>query len=82
MREGELARVKHRAEDAAEERILDVLLPRPSDFQQEADDSASGTRQKFRKMLPRASSTTRKSRSMCRRPRWVSRSWRLRVWRK
>jgi ATP-dependent HslUV protease ATP-binding subunit HslU len=51
MREGEMNRVKHRAEDAAEERILDVLLPRPSDFEQEAGDSASGTRQKFRKML-------------------------------
>ena len=51
MREGELERVRHRAEDAAEERILDALLPRPNDFQSEADDSASGTRQKFRKML-------------------------------
>ena len=51
MRETELERVKHRAEDAAEERILDVLLPRPSDFQKEAEDSASNTRQKFRKML-------------------------------
>ncbi len=51
MRETELERVRHRAEDAAEERILDVLLPRPSDFQSEAEDSASNTRQKFRKML-------------------------------
>ncbi len=51
MRETEVERVKHRAEDAAEERILDVLLPRPSDFQAEAEDSASNTRQKFRKML-------------------------------
>jgi len=51
MRESEMERVKHRAEDAAEERVLDILLPRPSDFQQEADDSASNTRQKFRKML-------------------------------
>jgi ATP-dependent HslUV protease ATP-binding subunit HslU len=51
MRETELERVKHRAEDAAEERILDVLLPRPTDFQGEADESASNTRQKFRKML-------------------------------
>ena len=51
MRETELHRVKHRAEDAAEERILDILLPRPSDFQQESSDSSSGTRQKFRKML-------------------------------
>ncbi len=51
MRETEVERVKHRAEDAAEERILDALLPRPSDFQAEAEDSASNTRQKFRKML-------------------------------
>ncbi len=51
MRESEMERVRHRAEDAAEERVLDVLLPRPNDFQQEADDSASSTRQKFRKML-------------------------------
>ena len=51
MREAEVARVRHRAEDAAEERILDALLPRPNDFQQEADDSAANTRQKFRKML-------------------------------
>src|SRR5210317_928793 len=32
MRESEMNRVRHRAEDAAEERILDVLLPRPKDF--------------------------------------------------
>ena len=51
MRETELERVKHRAEDAAEERLLDVLLPRPSDFQSEANESAGNTRQKFRKML-------------------------------
>ncbi|MDH5355558.1 MAG: ATP-dependent protease ATPase subunit HslU [Gammaproteobacteria bacterium] len=51
MREAEVARVRHRAEDAAEERILDALLPRPNDFQQEADDTSANTRQKFRKML-------------------------------
>jgi len=51
MRENEIERVKHRAEDAAEERVLDALLPRPKDFQQEAGDSSSNTRQKFRKML-------------------------------
>ncbi len=51
MRETELERVKHRAEDAAEERLLDVLLPRPSDFQSEANESTGNTRQKFRKML-------------------------------
>ncbi len=51
MREAEVARVSHRAEDAAEEKVLDALLPRPNDFEGEAGDSASGTRQKFRKML-------------------------------
>ncbi len=51
MREAEVARVRHRAEDAAEEKVLDTLLPRPNDFQEEAGDSAANTRQKFRKML-------------------------------
>ncbi len=51
-RETAMNRVKHRAEDAAEERILDVLLPRPKDFDQQASDtSGDNTRQKFRKML-------------------------------
>jgi len=51
MRESAMEKVKRRAEDAAEERILDILLPRPKDFSEEADDSANNTRQKFRKML-------------------------------
>jgi len=50
-REAEVARVRHRAEDAAEEKVLDVLLPRPKEFTDEADSSGDGTRQKFRKML-------------------------------
>jgi len=50
-REAEVARVRHRAEDAAEEKVLDVLLPRPNDFADEAGSSGDGTRQKFRKML-------------------------------
>lgn len=51
-RETEMVKVKRRAEDAAEERVLDILLPRPKDFTEDAaDDSQSNTRQKFRKML-------------------------------
>jgi ATP-dependent HslUV protease ATP-binding subunit HslU len=54
-REEEMAKVGHRAEDAAEERILDVLLPRARRFADDsapaADDDGAGTRQKFRKML-------------------------------
>ena len=51
MREAEVSRVRHRAEDAAEEKVLDALLPRPNDFETEADNSGDNTRQKFRKML-------------------------------
>ncbi len=53
-RERETEKVRHRAEDAAEERILDTLL-RPArtsaDTGTALDDAASSTRQKFRKML-------------------------------
>ncbi len=48
-REQEMTRVRHRAEDAAEERILDILLPPARGSA--ADDSATATRQKFRKKL-------------------------------
>ena len=51
MRESEISRVRHRAEDAAEEKVLDALLPRPKEFSGEADAGSDGTRQKFRKML-------------------------------
>jgi ATP-dependent HslUV protease ATP-binding subunit HslU len=51
-REAEVNRVRHLAEEAAEEKVLDALLPRPADFDQEAvDTTANNTRQKFRKML-------------------------------
>ena len=55
VREDEMAKVRHRAEDAAEDRILDVLLPKPRSvgFNAEPEEtgSSSETRQKFRKML-------------------------------
>ncbi|MDX9768002.1 MAG: ATP-dependent protease ATPase subunit HslU [Ectothiorhodospiraceae bacterium] len=54
MREQEMGKVRHRAEDAAEERILDVLLPRPRQAGFLADEPArddSDTRQKLRKKL-------------------------------
>ena len=55
-REKEMAKVGHRAEDAAEERILDALLPPPPrsvGFTTESEPASkdSDTRQKFRKML-------------------------------
>ncbi|MBN8746766.1 ATP-dependent protease ATPase subunit HslU [Xylophilus ampelinus] len=51
-RETESAKVRMRAEDAAEERILDVLLPAARDAEGRATgDSANATRQAFRKKL-------------------------------
>jgi ATP-dependent HslUV protease ATP-binding subunit HslU len=49
-REAEVSKVRHRAADAAEERILDALLPRAHAA---AGDGPQGqdTRQRFRKML-------------------------------
>ena len=55
-REQAMAKVRYRAEDAAEERVLDALLP-PSPHGIDKDDDSprprgeSDTRQKFRKML-------------------------------
>lgn len=49
-REKALDTVKHRAEEAAEERILDVLLP-PARGAENSADSDSATRQVFRKKL-------------------------------
>ena len=55
-REEEVTKVRHRAEDAAEERILDALLPPPASTPghttvSETDSPDNDTRQKFRKML-------------------------------
>src|SRR5687767_13546034 len=52
-RENETRKVRHRAEDLAEERILDALLPpaREIGFQTEQAERDTATRQKFRKRL-------------------------------
>ncbi|RZI43436.1 ATP-dependent protease ATPase subunit HslU [Herbaspirillum sp. HC18] len=59
-RESEMRKVRARAEDAAEDRVLDILLPPPRDFGFSAAASTSGdsdsqsgntTRQTFRKRL-------------------------------
>ncbi|MEM7208807.1 MAG: ATP-dependent protease ATPase subunit HslU [Pseudomonadota bacterium] len=53
-REAEKHKVRHRAEDAAEERVLDALLPPPRTTSWEenaAPAEPSSTRQKFRKKL-------------------------------
>jgi ATP-dependent HslUV protease ATP-binding subunit HslU len=57
-RESEMRKMKGRAEDAAEDRVLDILLPAPRDFGFSAtpntpteSDQSGGTRQTFRKRL-------------------------------
>ena len=54
-REQEMAKVRERALDAAEERVLDTLLPKPRMMGFSTDEPAAArdgdTRQKFRKML-------------------------------
>ncbi len=52
-RETEMEKVQAKAEEAVEERILDVLLPQARTFSEEQPDELeeSGTRQTFRKML-------------------------------
>jgi ATP-dependent HslUV protease ATP-binding subunit HslU len=53
-REIEMEKVRHRAMDAAEERVLDALLPRPRSMGFNAEPEQprdQDTRQKFRKML-------------------------------
>lgn len=50
-RESEVEKVRHRAEDAAEEKILDIFLRPAQGSSTPSTDDASSTRQKFRKML-------------------------------
>ncbi len=54
-REVEMEKVRHRAMDAAEDRVLDALLPRPRSLgfapEPESAPRDQDTRQKFRKML-------------------------------
>ncbi|MEZ5552829.1 MAG: ATP-dependent protease ATPase subunit HslU [Pseudomonadales bacterium] len=53
LRESQIAQVQHRADDLAEERILDALLrpPKKSGTQAETEPADSTTRQLFRKKL-------------------------------
>jgi len=55
IREDAMSKVRHRAEDAAEERVLDAVLPPPAQavgFTGDRESTAGAdTRQKFRKML-------------------------------
>jgi ATP-dependent HslUV protease ATP-binding subunit HslU len=51
QREQAMESVQRQAEDAAEEKILDILLPPARGYEEQSHDSMSETRQKFRKRL-------------------------------
>jgi len=51
IREKEIQKVQHLAEDRAEDRILDVLLPQARSDENEDNDNQSATRQMFRKRM-------------------------------
>jgi len=51
LREQEMQKVRSRAYEAAEERVLDALLPPPRSFGSEPVDKENSTRQLFRKKL-------------------------------
>ena len=82
-RELEMDKVRHRAEDAAEDRILDALLPPPANSlgQPERPERRRPGRN-FAKSCAKATWTTRKSRSSCRPRRSAWKSWRRPAWRK
>ena len=86
-REEEIAKVRDRAADAAEERLLDALLPHPKmmgfSTDQEASPRDPETRQKFRKMLREgAAERTRDRDRPARHSRRACRSWRRRAWKR
>jgi len=51
QREAEVKKMQSRAEDAAEDRILDILLPPARDLEGNSEPSEGPARQKFRKKL-------------------------------
>ena len=84
QREQEMQKVKHRAMDAAEDRILDALLPPARSFSEESSQPQdSSTRQVFRsRSCVKASWTTKRSILRSMKPVLVWKSWRLRAWRR
>ena len=75
-REHEIGKVSPRAEDSAEDRLLDALLPG-------SEAGADGdTRQQFRKLLREGELDEREVEIEVQAPGSVSRSWRLPGWRR
>jgi ATP-dependent HslUV protease ATP-binding subunit HslU len=85
-REQEMAKVRHRAEDAAEERVLDALLPRPRPigFAETGAPNRTSPRRgrSSANCCAKAAWATARSRSRSPPPRSAWRSWPRPVWRR
>jgi ATP-dependent HslUV protease ATP-binding subunit HslU len=85
-REQEMARVRDGAREAAVERVLDALLPKPRMLGFSTDEPAqprdAETRQKLRDMLARGEIDEREVEVEVRACRWAWRSWRPPGWRR
>ena len=81
-RDAEMKKVRTRAEDAAEERILDVLIPRPALQQAASLPLTTPPARSFAKSCAKAVWTTRRSRSTWPKAAPSSKSWAPRAWRK
>jgi len=83
-REEEMEKVRQPADDAAEERILDALLPRPQGIGFVGEDTGTredtDTRQKLRKRLREGAMDDREIEIEPR--RWAWKSWPRPAWRK
>lgn len=75
---------RYRAEELAEERILDVLIPPAKNNwgQTEQQQEPSAARQAFRKNCVKASLMTKKSRSILPQHRWALKLWLLQAWKR
>ena len=82
LREQEVERVRHRALDAAEERILDALLPPPRTFGEESKPQDTSTRQVFRKKLREGDLDDKEIEIDVREAAMGVELWRLLVWKK
>ena len=73
-----------RAEELAEERILDVLIPPAKNNwgQPEEHQEPSAARRHSARNCAKASWTTKRSKSIWPRRRWAWKSWRLRAWKR
>lgn len=75
---------RYRAEEMAEERILDALIPRPKTTGDRPNKPMKAPRRvrPSAKSCAKASWTIKRLKSSWRPPRWASRSWPLREWRR